>query len=47
MGGVLNLMAFVIFATTLFMRSALFTGAKGDVVTFLATDDPPHGAPCH
>ena len=24
-----------------------FTGAKGDVVTFLPTDDPPHGAPCH
>jgi hypothetical protein len=24
-----------------------FTGAKGDVITYLPTDDPPHGAPCH
>jgi len=24
-----------------------FTGSKGDVVVYLPSDDPPHGAPCH
>jgi hypothetical protein len=24
-----------------------FTGARGDVITYRPTDDPPHGAPCH
>jgi hypothetical protein len=24
-----------------------FTGSKGEVVVYLPSDDPPHGAPCH
>ena len=24
-----------------------FTGSKGDAITYLPTDDPPHAVPCH